>query len=84
MVKLTLPVLKNQSKNCLVAKPIHVKKPEPRMQRVSCHFVVRQLSLILPFLYGAVTVDGLPELASRAISTIAKNASFFTCSCTEA
>jgi hypothetical protein len=45
---------------------------------------LRQLSLTLPFLCRAVTVDDLPALASRAISTIAKNAAFFTYSCTGA
>ncbi len=35
------------------------------MQRGPCHFVVRHLPLTLLFLYGAVTVDDLPELASR-------------------
>jgi hypothetical protein len=74
----------------MVEEPLHVKK-QP-LNHICKIGVKRTMSFCCPStlsyssvsLCGAVTVDDLPELASRAISTIAKNAAFFTCSCTEA
>ncbi len=52
--------------------------------KVATPLTLWQLSSSLPFLYEAVAVDDWPELASRAISTIAKNSALFSYSCTEA